>query len=1124
MRNIFLSLLAATFFLSACTGTYQPVELTCEYLENPLGIDVLHPRLSWKMASSQEGYLQSAYQIIAAESEEMLHEKNSNAWNSGKILTGQSVHIVYQGPAGHTGDRVYWKVRTWNQSGKVSQWSKPAWWEYGLLNEDTQNISWIGKNYPSLKPEVVGIAPYFRKEFQATKNIKKARAYISGLGYYELSINGRKVGDDLLSPNQTNYDRRHVESWDESRIGHMQTRVLYQTYDVAAYLNTGSNALGIVLGNGWYIQSDRVQDSSLWYDTPRFMFQLHIEYESGEKQVVYGDDSWKYSDGPIRYNGLHSGEVYDARLEQLEWDSPGFDDHHWQNAISLRAPTGKLKAQMSPPDRLIKNLQPISVEKLSDRTHRYDFGQMFSGWVKLKVKADAGTEISLRFFEDGGASYGQKDVYISKGNGEYEEWEPRFTWHAFRFVEVNGPVEAITLEGRMVNTDVKKNGSFESSNILFNTILNNFEWTQLGNMHGGIPSDCPHRERRGYTGDGQVAAKPAMYHFDMATFYTKWLRDIQDAQNAHTGYVPNTVPYQDGSGGTAWGSAYVIIPWYMYLYYGDTAVLREHYDGMKKWLQYLENERNEEGLLENQGLGEWVPPDLVQLPTAFVNTSYFYLCARLMEDISAIVGAGEDVAFYKTLAANLASDINRKFYYPEKQVYSINRQGANTFPLAFGIADKNHTESIIKATVHQLETETDFHFDTGILATPLLLEVLSALGYADIAYALMNQRDFPGFGHMIENGATSIWETWLGEQSRSHPMFGSVCGWFYEYLGGIQPDPVQPGFKNVIIKPHPVKALDFVKTEYNSPYGVIRSSWNWDGEDLVMEVLIPPNSTASIFVPAGSIQNIESNTGKNFESIEENYAFVDVGPGRHQLRSRKLIGKFADCILSTPLIDPMDSVFEKGSKVQISIHHDHKEAEIFFTLDGSTPDRDAHRYIGPFDIEQDLVLKVIAFHPDFKPSFVKRASFSFIDADKNGLHYRYYSGVWEKLPEFEKLQALKSGSIYRFSLDEIPSKEDAFGLVYEGWIEIPKRDEYTFYLTSNDGTKLYINDNMIIDYDGLHGADEERTKTLTLEKGFHPIQLHYFQAGGGLYLKVSYASPEIAKTEIPAWVLYRKLP
>ncbi|MCC5931542.1 MAG: family 78 glycoside hydrolase catalytic domain [Cyclobacteriaceae bacterium] len=1124
MRNVLLLLLSVSFFINACTGTYQPVELTCEYLQNPLGIDVLQPRLSWKIQETQEGYMQSAYQIIAAFSEEMLDEQNPKAWNSGKINTSQSVHVLFQGPAGQTGDRVYWKVRTWDQAGKASQWSQTSWWEYGLLHKDTQNISWIGKSYPSLLPEVVGIVPCFRKEFQVDKSVRKARAYISGLGYHELSINGRKVSDDLLSPNQTNYDRRHVESWDEARIGNMQTTVLYQTYDVIDFLQTGSNALGIMLGNGWYIQTDRVQDSSLWYDTPRLMFQLHIEYTTGETEIIHSDTTWKYGDGPIRYNGLHSGEVYDARLENENWDLPGFNDKHWQNAINQRPPAGKLKAQMSAPDRVIKTLQPKSNEKLSDRTHRYDFGQMFSGWVKLKVKAAPGTEITLRFFEDGGASYGQKDVYIAKGSDEFEIWEPRFTWHAFRFVEVNGPAEAIDLEGRVVNTDVKLNGTFESSNALFNKILENFEWTQPGNMHGGIPSDCPHRERRGYTGDGQVAAKAAIYHFDMASFYTKWLRDMQDAQNAQTGYVPNTVPYQDGGGGTAWGSAYVIIPWYMYLYYGDTAVLHEHYDGMKKWLQYLENEKNEEGLLENQGLGEWVPPDFVQLPTAFVNTSYFYLCASLMADISAIAGTDQEVAFYRAMTASLASDINRKFFDSEAMAYSINRQGANTFPLAFGIADRNHTDQIIKSTVHQLETETDFHFDTGILATPLLLEALSTLGYTDIAYALMNQRDFPGFGHMIENGATSIWETWLGEQSRSHPMFGSVCGWFYEYLGGIRPDPEQPGFKNVIVQPHPVKALDFVNTSYTSPYGKIHSSWRWDNEDLIMEVQIPPNSTASIYVPAESPQNIQTKSKTSLEKVDARYAMIEAGPGKHQFRSRKLKGSLADCILATPLIDPVDSVFEKGNKVQIRLNHDHKEAELFYTLDGSKPDRSSQRYSGPFDIEQDLVCKAIAFHPDFKPSFVKRASFSFIDAERNGLNYRYYSGVWEKLPDYEKLQPVKSGATYRFSLDEIPSKEDAFGLVYEGWIEIPERDEYTFYLTSNDGAILYINDKMLIDYDGLHGADEERSNTLSLDKGFHPIRLHYFQAGGGLYLKVSYASPGIGKTEIPAGVLYRKLP
>lgn len=1104
--------------------------LTCEYLENPIGLDMSSPRLSWILNSEGKSIKQSAYQIVAATNQEILQQDSSNLWNTGKISTDQSIQIKYEGKNMKSGMRVFWKVRIWDEDDQPTAWSNVAFWEMSFLRDADWKAKWIstkdfrkGNSY-NLR------APYFRKDIDIHKKIKRARVYATGLGYYEFYLNGQKIGDHVLSPNQTNYDKRELEKWGEPRVGNMQTSVLYETFDITSYLKNGKNTAGILLGNGWYIQADRLEEASLWYDTPRTIAQLEIEYEDGGKEIISTDNTWKTSGSPILYNGLHTGEIYDARLEIAGWNRPEFNDSSWENAIEVRPPEGKLKSQISPPDRITKRIAPVKLSMPDTGIYRYDLGQMISGWARLKISGPKGTEIKMRFMEELGPTYGQTDTYILKGDG-IETWEPRFTWHAFRYIDVTGaPVELTNenLEGVVVNTDVKEAGSFTSSNKLFNQILQNYQWTQLGNMHGGIPSDCPHRERRGYTGDGQISCVSAIYNFDMAQFYTKWLEDIREAQNSETGYVTNTAPYQDGGGGTAWGAAYIIIPWNMYLYYGDKRILSEHYEGMKHWVSYLKSELDQDGILINQGLGEWVPPEKVEIPPSFVNTCYYYYCTSLMTKIATVLGNEEDGQYYDELSDRTKNVINANFLNKEQSMYSTGRQGADVFPLGFGIVPEQEIQNIFQHLVnHTLDTK--IHFDTGILGTPLLLDVLTDLGRIDLAYAMMNQRDFPGFGYMLGNNATTIWETWLGEQSHSHPMFGSVTAWFYKYLAGVQADSEQPGFKHIIIKPQPVFGLIHAKSSYLSPYGNIISDWHFEQDRFILDVTIPHNTRATVYIPTNNTSLIKENgrsisKNENIKLLpnEGQLAVFELGSGNYSFSSPDVKDLLPKPIPQSPNITPGDTLATKGDSVFVQIKTDYPDAKVLYTLNGQEPDSLSSVFDQSFYLSQNTTIKAKTFLNHSEPSFTTTRIINFIDINKNGLSYTYYEGKWSKLPDFDKQQVVQSGKSFQFSLKNIYPKVDEFGIVYSGLINIKEEGNYTFYVASNDGTKLFVNNKLIVENDGPHGAGEEKIGEIRLTIGMHPIRLNYFQAGGGLFLKASYSGPGVEKCEIPALVLMQQ--
>jgi alpha-L-rhamnosidase len=840
--------------------------LKCEYTGNPIGIDIPRPRLGWVVESTHRAANQTAYQVLVSSNEEALLAGRGDLWDSGRVKSNDSIHIIYNGADLRSRQRCWWKVRIWDGNDLQSEWSDAVNWEMALLNPSDWRAKWIGA--PSFNPDGMTYTPparFFRRVFEISKPAISARVYVCGLGFYELYLNGEKVGDHVLSPNQTNYDRRDLDRlaypFDDKTV----QRVDYLTFDITKSIAAGKNAVGAILGNGWYNQRDRTVEGDMWYGLPKVIVQLEIDFADGTRQELLSDETWSVSDaGPIVHNGIFSGERYDARLEMEGWSTQNFDASAWQSAIQVQAPTGLLTAQYSLPDRVVGTIAAVSSVESGPRVTRFDFGQNLAGWARIEIEGVRGTSVPLQFLEDNRQGYAQADCYVLKG-GSRETYEPRFTWHGFRFVDVAGSEELrnrLRIEARVVHTDVKDAGDFQCSNVLFNRILHNYRWSQRSNMHCGVPSDCPHRERVGYTGDGHTSAEAAIFNFDMSRFYTKWLRDISDAQNSDTGFVPHSAPFEGGGGGPPWGSAFVILPWLLYLYYGDRRVLEEHYTGMKRWVEYLKTRTDKDGIVicEEPGdwdLGEWATLDRVEIPPALVNTCYYAHVAQLMEKSAAVLGNTQDSAWFHSLADAAATAVNRRFFNQSRAQYWEGRQGANVFPLAFGLVPQEHKKAVLDRLAEIIVNENDSHFDTGMFATRLVIKVLTEGGRGDLAYNIMNQQTKPGFGWQIAQGATTLWENWNGENSHNHPMFGGVCEWFYQALAGISPDPQSPGFKHVLIKPYLLGDLSHVEARYRSVHGEIRSSWTKNEEEFNLSLTIPGNCTATVLLPDTSRSRIQ---------------------------------------------------------------------------------------------------------------------------------------------------------------------------------------------------------------------------------------------------------------------------
>ncbi len=903
-------------FLAGClnAGLY-PVKLTCEYLQNPMVVDVLEPRLSWinTAAGKERGQFQTAWEIRVASTREKLLAGSADLWNSGKVGSDQSVNIIYEGKPLTSRQDCWWQVRVWDNKGKASKWSDPGFWSMGLLKSGDWKAKWIGAPWQDelplpkpLSPKRTGSkpdklpppAPLLRKTFTINKAVASARAYVTGLGFFELYFNGEKVSDDVLAPNISLYDRRN----DLGPIGIMirnnfrEYRVLYLSYDVKEFLKTGENVVGALLGNGFY------NPASYWcegYGTPRFLGQIYITYTDGTEQLIVSDLSWKASKSPVVSDLIYDGEHYDARLEQPGWNAPGFNDSKWENVVIRKTPEGKLKAQMSPTDRVMESLSPVKIEPLGDGHFRVDFGQEISGWLHLlNVSGEAGHRIDLKYICE---SPNGDNSYTMKGGGP-ESYAARFTWFVFREVEITnwpGELKPEQLKAEAVYTNIETTGKFECSNPLFNTI-NKIWWrSETDNMHGGIASDCPHRERSPYTGDGQVSCITVMHNFEARSFYTKWIQDISGAQNPENGYVPNGAPWQPGcGGGVAWGAAINIMPWEFYLHYGDIDMLRNNYEGMKGYIKYMLTWTDEDGIMFSQApdrqkpnqwlnLGDWCAPGKLP-PDNLVHTFYLWRCADITARAAKALGKTAEADEYNMLAERTKAAFQKKFFDNEKGSYGPN--GGNIFALKMGIPEEQ--KAFVISAVKNDFAANKGHLDTGIFGTQFFFEMLSDNGLHDLAYEAMNQRTQPGYGWWIDQGATTTWEQWDGDGSRNHPMFGGGIVWFYRKLAGMSTDESKPGYRHIIFKPQPAGDITFTSYANLTPYGYAAISWKKDNEKFNMDITVPVGSTATVYIPALKADSITESGRKiknlktiTFQRMEAGYAVYEVESGEYKFVS-----------------------------------------------------------------------------------------------------------------------------------------------------------------------------------------------------------------------------------------------
>lgn len=906
MKTKLLILCVFCLLLEGVKAVIIPGRLTCEYLTNPMAVDALRPRLSWinEAGANERGQFQKAYQIQVASSVEKLHKGKADLWDSQKVKSDNAVLIQYAGKTLKSRQECYWKVRVWDKNGKVSSWSQPAFWNMGILNANEWKAQWIGVPWQSDTATVLSAlkktepAPLLRKDFVVTKKVSSAKIYGSGLGYFELYLNGEKVGNDVLAPNQTNYGKR--DNLDKTGVTISDNfrgyNVLYVCYDLKELLQAGANTLGCILGNGFY---NAPLGWTMPYGSPRLIAQLHIFYADGSEDVIVSDPSWKVSRSAIISDGVYSGEQYDARLEQPDWAQPGKDTRQWQQAVLRKAPEGVLQAQMCYPDKVMEVLNPQKITKLENGKYRVDFGQEIAGWVHLhNVTGEAGHKIDIKYICE---SANGTNSYILKG-GTPESYAARFTWFVFREVEITnwpGQLTENQLTARAVYTEMETTGNFACSNALFNQINTIWKRSLTDNAHGGIISDCPHRERSAYTGDGQVSCVTVMHNYNAAPLYTKWLKDILLAQNKETGYVPNGAPWQPGcGGGVAWGAAMNIIPWEFYLHYADKDLLEANYTGMKEQLRYMQTWVRADGTMLSEitrngnlsqwhNLGDWCPANGFP-PNDLVHTFYLWRCASFTAKAAGVLGRAADEERFSALTQKTWQAFHKRFY--NSLTCSYGPSGSNILALAMGVPESVR-EAVIATVKKEIEAHNG-HLYTGIFGTQFFFETLTANGMNELAYEAMNKKEMPGFGWWISQGATTTWEEWNGTNSRNHPMFGGALTWFYRKLAGMEIDPEQPAYKHLIIKPYPPKAITFASYNTRTPYGKALVSWQKQTAAYCMDVEVPVGCTATVYIPVIS-GTILKEGGKDIQKVKtvtykesyNGYAVVCVPSGKYSFEA-----------------------------------------------------------------------------------------------------------------------------------------------------------------------------------------------------------------------------------------------
>lgn len=854
----------AILFLTQTAMALTPAGLKTEYMENPQGLDVLRPRLSWILTATGRARKQSAYQVQVAGSAEQIRSGGKLIWDSGKVNSDRNFGVVYGGPDLGTGARCYWRVRVWDQDGKAYPWSPVAWWEMGLLHAADWTGKWIGATGDMT-------SPLLRKDFPAAANIRKATAYVYSLGFYELHVNGAKIGDQVLSPVNSDYRKN----------------LYYDTFDVTSLLHKGGNTVGLWLGTGY--DRNYNQYGYRWMSAKQVILVLDIQYMDGTRSRVVTDESWKAAESPILSNSIYNGETYDARREKAGWDRPGYDDHDWQAVQTMPAPAGELRSRLMPPIKVLGTLRPVAVHQPKPGVFVFDLGQNIAGWTRVRARGPAGTTLVMRHAEellpDGtlniitNRAAKATDTFILKGTG-IEVYEPRFTYHGYRYMQMTGYPGTPTLDSvdaRVVHDAFETAGHFETSNPLLNRINKNFHWGLVNNLMG-IPTDNPVRnERTPCQMDSMVAEDTAIDNFDMNTFYTKWLQDIAGGRDA-----PN------------WAGDQILLAWRLYQQYGNRRVIEENYINSQQLVDAFAAQAGKPNAWSD-AFGDWCPPgqdghyEHCFSEGAIVNGSIYYRATLLVSKMAEVLGKTSDARDYKERAKAILRQFNTNQFKEAAHGYGSGRQVTSVLPLAFDMVPDDQGPAVAQALFERMMGQDHEHLDTGIFGTRYLFDVLIDRGYVDAAYKALNQTTYPSYGDQIRMGATTTWEQWHylgGMETHDHQMFAGPGSTLYSRLAGIQP--AQPGYKEIEIKPAFPKGLTSVTCSLHTVMGEIVSNWRVQN-GVVEEITIPPNATAIVYVPATDAGHVKESghpaaqaEGVHFLRVENRYAVFAVGSGSYR--------------------------------------------------------------------------------------------------------------------------------------------------------------------------------------------------------------------------------------------------
>ncbi len=880
--------------------------LLCENRENPVGVDAQAPRFNWQLQSDRRNVSQSAFEIrVAAAAADLKSGKNMD-WNSGKVSSAASVHVRYGGKVVEAGRNYYWQVRVWDEHKKMSDWSPVASWRAGLLDHSNWKAKWIEAGFQ--EDTINRPSPLFRREFNAKKKILSATLFITGRGLYEAYINGKKAGDGLLTPGFTSYNKR----------------LQYQAYDVSGLVQPGKNVIGAMMGSGWYRGNLAWGgNKNIYGNTLALLAQLEIRYADGSKETIWSDGDWKSSTGAILSSEIYNGETVDARKWQKGWMMPGFNDQGWSGVRRKDFPYDNIIATDNEMIEKHEVFKPVKIFKTPAGDQVIDFGQNLVGWVDVSARGKSGDAIRIshaevldkagNFYTENLRAAKQQDTYILNGEGE-EHFEPHFTFQGFRYIKIEGypgEIKPENFTAVALYSDMRETGTFSTSNALINQLQHNIQWGQKGNFLD-IPTDCPQRdERLGWTGDAQVFSRTASFNMGVDNFFAKWMKDLRADQNPDGG-VPFVVPNVLGAGAASsagWADVSTIIPWNMYLAYGDTTILAQQYSSMKAWVNYMKD--HSENDLWNKGFhfGDWLfyhPDDDADGRSAITDKYLIAQCffahsTQLLTNTASVLGFKEDVAFYSQLLEKIKTAFLKEYVTPSGRLVS-GTQTAYVLALQFDMLPESQRVQAADRLVENIKSYSN-HLTTGFLGTPYLCAVLTRFKHPDIAYHLLLQETYPSWLYPVKMGATTIWERWDGEKpdstfenpgmnSFNHYAYGAIGDFMYRGIAGIDTYASFPGYKKISIMPHPGGNFSYVNADLETNYGLVSSHWKINGNQFVLDIDIPANTSASIYLPTSNASSIMESgktiTGKNgmqLKGMEGIYQVLELGSGKYHFTS-----------------------------------------------------------------------------------------------------------------------------------------------------------------------------------------------------------------------------------------------